>query len=166
MEPDRQRAESSEGLVKVTFDLPEKEGALATESLWAEPIGDNLYRLRNVPFYLRGFSEQDTVRAEEHEGRLAVTDIVERGGHSTYRIFLPEQTTEEQFAKDWASLRELGCTYERATRRLVGVDVPPHADVYAAYNVLEKGERDGLWEFEEGHCGHPLREPQSNGSTA
>jgi hypothetical protein len=163
MEPDKQRPESSEGLVKVTFDLPERDGSGTTESFWAEPVGGNLYRLRNVPFYLYGFSEQDTVRAEENEGRLAVTGIAERGGHSTYRILLPEQTTEDQFSKDWAPLGKLGCTYERATRRLVAVDVPPHADVYAVYDVLEKGETDRLWEFEEGHCGHPLRQAPTDG---
>ena len=166
MEPNEQHPQSSEGLVKVTFDLPEKDGTFATESLWAEPIGDDLYRLRNVPFYLCGFSEQDTVKAEEHEGRLVVRSIVERGGHSTYRIFLPEQTTEEQFSKDWVSLGKLGCTYERATRRLVGIDVPPHADVYAVYDVLERGEKDRLWEFEEGHCGHRLRHSPINDPTA
>jgi hypothetical protein len=104
MEPDGQHPHSNDGLVKVTFDLPEKDGTFATESLWAEPIGDDLYLLRNVPFYLRGFSEQDTVKAEEHEGRLVVRSIVERGGHSTYRIFLPEQTTEAQFSNNWVAL--------------------------------------------------------------
>jgi hypothetical protein len=166
MKPDKLQPKSSDGLVKVTFNLPDKDGTFATESLWAEPIGDGLYRLRNVPFYVRGFSEQDTVKAEEHEGRLLVRSIVERGGHSTYRIFLPEQTTEEQFVKDWISLGELGCTYERATRRLIGIDVPPDADVYAVYDVLEKGEKNGLWEFQEGHCGHPLRRSQFNEPTA
>jgi hypothetical protein len=158
MEPDKQRSATMEGLVKVTFDLPEKDRRIASESLWAEPVGGNSYRLRNVPFYVYGYSEQDIVNAEENESRLTVTGIVERGGHSTYRIFLPGQTTEEQFNKEWVSLGELGCTYERATKRLIAIDVPPHANVYAVYDVLQNGERDRLWEFEEGHCGHPLRQ--------
>jgi hypothetical protein len=154
---DKQRTKPSEELAKIVFNLPESHVSVSTESLWAEPLGAGLYRLRNVPFYMYGVSEQDIVRAEENEGRLVVTGIVDRGGHSTYRIFLPERTSEEEFSKDWISLRELGCTYERATRRLIAIDVPPHADVYAVYEALESGERDRLWEFEEGHCGHPLR---------
>ena len=69
----------------------------------------------------------------------------------------PPETTEEKFARDWEPLEKLGCTYERANRRLVAIDVPPRSDVYAVYAVLEDGEKDGLWEFEEGHCGHALR---------
>ena len=83
---------------------------------------------------------------------------MKRGGHSTYRAFLAEQTTEEQFNKDWVPLGELGCSYERATQRLIAVDVPPHANVYGVYDVLQNGKRDRFWEFEEGHCGHPLRQ--------
>lgn len=156
METDKQRPKPSEELVKIFFNLPENSEPVATESLWAEQLGSNLYRLRNVPFYLYGVSEQDIVKAEENDGRLVVTGIVDRGGHSTYRIFLTEQTSEEQFSKDWVFLHELGCTYERATRRLVAIDVPPHVDVYAVYEALEIGERDRRWEFEEGHCGHPF----------
>jgi len=111
---------------------------------------------------MRGVSEQDIVRAEEIAGRLMVTGIVDRGGHSTYRIFLPEHISEHQFAKDWVPLHELGCTYERATRRLIAIDVPPDADVYAVYEALDRGEMDRLWKFEEGHCGHPLRNTPAN----
>ena len=131
METDKQRPKPSDELVKIVFNLSENSEPVATESLWAEPLGSNLFRLRNVPFYLYGVSEQDIVKAEENDGRLVLTGIVERGGHSTYRVFLSEQTSEEQFSKGWVSFHEMGCTHERATRRLVAIDVPPHADVYA-----------------------------------
>jgi hypothetical protein len=36
--------------------------------------------------------------------------------------------------------------------------VPPNADVYAVHEVLERGGQAKRWEFEEGHCGHRLRE--------
>lgn len=159
---DNQRPKSDEKLEKLVFSLPKNDGPVATESLWAERLESNLYRLRNAPFHLYGVSEQDIVRAEENDGRLVVTGVIDRGGHSTYRIFLPEQTSEEQFSMDWIPLQQLGCTYERATRRLVAIDVPPQADVYAVYRVLERGEKDGQWEFEEAHCGHPLRDKRAN----
>lgn len=152
-----QRSESDEGLVKVVFDLPEKDGAvMKTESLWAEPLGGGRYRLRNVPFLVFGFSEQDVITAKEDNGALKVTGVAIRGGHSTYRLVLPDDTSEERFLQDWVPLKELGCTYERATQRYIAIDVPPPADIYAVYNALEEGESAGLWEFEEGHCGHVL----------
>ena len=156
MSTDNHSSGSEAGLVKVVFDLS-KDGLDATESLWAEPAGDCLFRLRNVPFFARGFSELDVVRVEQSDGRLVVKSVDERGGHSTYRIFLPEKTTDEKFSGDYAPLAGLGCTYERSNRRLVAIDVPPQTDVYAVYAILESGEANGLWEFEEGHCGHPLR---------
>ncbi len=150
-----EHSESNAGLVKVVFDVPEKDGAVyKTESLWAEPVGERQYRLRNVPFEVFGVSEQDVVAAQEKNGALIVVGIVERGGHSTYRLVLPHDTSEEKFLKDWTPLSELGCTYERATRRFVAIDVPPHADIYAVYDALEEGEKAERWEFEEGHCGH------------
>jgi hypothetical protein len=155
-----QRSESDEGLVKVFFDVPEKDGSvMKTESLWAEPVGGDHYRLRNVPFLVFGFSEQDVITATENSGTLKVTGVATRGGHSTYRLVLPEDASEEKFLQDWIPLKELGCTYERATRRYVAIDVPPAADIYAVYKALEDGESAGRWEFEEGHCGHLTPQP-------
>jgi len=158
MDLDQQRTKSNEGLVKIFFEFVDKNSPIASESLWAEPAGTDLYRLRNIPFYVYGFSENDIVNVQEKEGRLVVKRVVERGGHSTYRIFLAEGTTEEKFSIDWIPLKRLGCFYERATRRLVAVDVPPGVDVYAVYAALEKGEKDKLWEFEEAHYARPLRD--------
>ena len=37
--------------MKVVFDVPEQDGSVyKTETLWAEPVGETGYRLRNVPF--------------------------------------------------------------------------------------------------------------------
>ena len=157
MSADSHPPKPEQGLVKVILDLSKDNGPVATESLWAEPAGDCFFRLRNVPFFAYGFSEQDIVRVEGSDGNFVVTRTEERGGHSTYRIFLPTETTKEKFERDWESLKKLGCTYERANRRLVAIDVPPRSDIYTVYAVLEGGEKDGLWEFEEGHCGHTLR---------
>lgn len=93
---------------------------MKTESLWAEPIGGDRYRLRNVLFLAFGFSEQDVITAKEGDGALRVTGVAIRGGHSTYRLVLPEDTNEEKFSQDWIPLKNLGCSYERARRRYVG----------------------------------------------
>ena len=148
--------ESEEHLTKVSIRLDGPVG-YALETVWAEPITDGLYRLRNVPFLAYDYKEQDVVSAAADEGRLVVSGVAERGGHSTYRIFLPEPTSEDEFRPLWEPLATLGCTFERANQRLIGIDVPPASDVYAVYAVLEQGEDLKKWEFEEGHCGHPLR---------
>jgi len=147
--------EFGEHLAKVAIRL--SEPGYEFETLWAEQTPDCDYRLRNVPFLAYGYSEQDTVSVTETEGRFIVNEVVERGGHSTYRVFLPAPVSEDEFESMWQPLAALGCTYERANGRLIGIDVPPASDVYEVYSLLERGETSKLWEFEEGHCGHPLR---------
>lgn len=152
------KQDSPHGLVEVTFDLEDQDLPYVTETVWAEPLGKDLYRLRNVPYIIRGFSEQDIVTAVDDDGRLKVTGRATSGGHSAYRIYLQEDSTRVDFASAWVPLKSLGCTYERATDRVIAVDVPPEADMFAVYGLLQEGERSGKWNFEEGHCAHPLRE--------
>jgi hypothetical protein len=60
-------------------------------------------------------------------------------------------------------MQSLGCTYESSsidtklgTKKLYSVDVPASSDIYMIYNILEEGERNGVWMFQEGHVGHEL----------
>jgi hypothetical protein len=71
---------------------------------------------------------------------------------------LSENVSWDEFEIAWEHLATLGCTYERATQRLISVDVPPTTDIYRAYDLLEDGERNQVWNFEEAHCGHPLKQ--------
>lgn len=127
------------------------------ETMFAQPVGDNL-RLKNSPFHVYGVSFQDVVAAERVNGRWLFSGVVARGGHSTYRIRLVGTEQEEAFSSRWPALDALGCTYEEGGhpgRRLYAVDIPPAVDVHAAYALLEKGESDGAWAFEEAHYEPP-----------
>jgi hypothetical protein len=146
-------------LVKILFELEEKrhKDGYATETMWAEEVASGRYRLRNIPFHVYEVSFEDIVFAKYSEGILSFSGVSMRGGHSTYRLFLSENLEQGEFVKLWNPIEKLGCTYEGATKRLLAVDVPPHADIYEVYKCLEKGEAEGVWHFEEGHCGHPLK---------
>jgi len=81
--------------------------------------------------------------------------LYKRGGHSTYRLFaLDGSTTVLSDHALWKRLHETGCTHERATENLYAIDVPPSADIQQVFEILESGAEQGLWDFEEGHCGH------------
>lgn len=150
------KSSADEALVKIVFELPEGS-PYGAESLWAEKVAEGRYRLDNSPFYVYGYSLKDVVAAIEEEGALVVKGSCLRGGHSTYRVFLAEGLTVEspEYETYWRRLKRLGCTYEGANKRLLALDVPPLADIFAVYRILEEGETAGIWEFEEGHCGHP-----------
>ncbi len=138
---------------------PEDWHGYATETVWAESLGQSRYRLRNTPFFATGVSAEDVVLAREQEGALMFESVSAAGGHSSYRIILDESGSVEAFETHWGALEALGCTYEGAelTVNLLAVDVPAETDIYAVYAALEQGERAQAWYFEEGHCGHPLR---------
>jgi hypothetical protein len=156
----RSRTGARRGLVRVRFELEaDAWHGYGSERLWAEPVAENRYRLRNSPFYAYGISTEDVVFAKpDASAGLLFEGVSLRGGHSTYRILSKQGLEEVAFRAPWERLQVLGCTYEQASPHLLSVDVPPHADIYAVYALLERGENAGVWDFEEGHCGHPLRE--------
>jgi uncharacterized protein DUF4265 len=143
-------------LVKIVFVLdPSDWHGTAGERLWAERVGEHRFRLRNSPFFAFGVSNEDVVFGEARDGAIYFAGISIRGGHSTYRLRISSRDIGASSFKDaWAPLESLGCTFEEGS--VLSVDVPPSADIYAVYELLEKGLAAGVWDFEEGHCGHIL----------
>jgi hypothetical protein len=145
-------------LEKVTVQLKKADWHdHATETMWARPIGKDRFQLQNVPFYAYGVSYDDVVEAVNTGDQNLVRSVVKRGGHSTYRIFVTNDSALKRFQEFWAPIERCGCTVERATERLFGVDVPPEADIHQVYDLLQAGENASVWDFEEAHVGHPLR---------
>jgi len=150
-----------ENMVKITIPLPEDNLAgAATESVWASPQEGNTYQIKNVPFYAKGISCEDLVDAEPLENALMFKRVVRHNGHSTYRIYAKSTRQSPEVMKVLKSLENMHCEMEPATDKLVGVDVLPEADIYAVYQVLDDAERNGILDFQEGHCGHRLRSTQ------
>jgi len=77
--------------------------------------------------------------------------VARKGGHSTYRLFLQGDRTihDEQFRSLWGTIQELRATFENANDHFVSVDIPPSADVAKVYELLQQGEKQGVWAFEE-----------------
>ncbi len=141
--------------VKVAILLD--HGPWEVETLWADPISYDRYRLRNIPFAALGYSFHDVVTATLVGDQLTVTGVAERGGHSTYHVLLSEPLSSDQLEPQFEPLQKLGCHYEGGGRRMLAIDVPPDADIDAVCELLAQGEQPGVWEVEEGHCGHALR---------
>lgn len=101
------------------------------ETLWAERVGPNRYRLDNSPFWAYGLSWRDVVEAHVDEGgQLAFTRVVEKSGHRTVRvIFKPgiDENPEGQAVVD--ELVRMGCTYEGMHPGYLAVDIPPSVDL-------------------------------------
>ena len=150
---------ATDQLVKVLFELGDdtlRPGE--TETVWAEDLGGTRFRIRNTPFYARGFSFHDVViTTTDPEGFPIVSGVAERSGHSTYRLFVHRGIkTDPAFNRHWQPLERMGCSFEGATDKLLAVDIPSECDIREAYRLLEEGEEAKVWEFEEGHCGHAV----------
>lgn len=145
------RSSHDEKLVKILFH-PNDDHYTTTETLWAEPLGDDTYRLRNTPFYFYGASSADIVHAAPgSDGLLEFQEVVERGGSSTYRILVRDAVEPTRFEKFWQPLGEAGCSLERAAARFYAVDVPSGTNVDQVVALLAKGEENGVWAWEEGY---------------
>lgn len=144
---------------KVVFSLDRGEAGFDTESVWAERISDNRFRILNSPFFVFGISYEDVVEAEPEAEIFRFTKVLQRSGRSTYRIILQGGHTidDQDFTARWQPFRDHGCTYENANDRYIAVDMPPKTDVALLYRLLQDGEDEGVWVFEEGHYAAPVQ---------
>lgn len=135
------------------------EQADSTESMWAVKKDQNCYELRNSPFFVFGVSFMDLVKCKICDEQLWFDGIISHSGNSTYRIILQETHQIRSFSEAWRELKQFGCTFESMVGDgsiLYTTNVPSNADIHQVYKILEKGESQGIWEFQEGHCGHRL----------
>lgn len=141
-----------EKLVKVGFKLPKSDWHSHTvEWLWAEPLSNNLYRLRNSPFYAHGYSFLDVVEGTTTEEGIYIVKNIKPSNHSTYRIaFYNDKIPQIDYLKYIDELLKSGCNYE-SHDYLFTIDVPPQVDIKKIYKIMEKKEKEEIWGFQEGY---------------
>ena len=97
------------------------------ETVWAQPVGPDQYRLDNSPFWAYGVSWRDVVEAHpDEDGMLAFVRIVEKSGHRTLRLILKppaDKAPESQAVLD--GIVALGATYEGMNPGYLAIDIPP-----------------------------------------
>jgi hypothetical protein len=154
-------------LVKIHFELSAKDWhGHGGEFLWATPVDDNApenFRIMNSPYFTAGINYCDVVKAtpSKDEAVFEFENVVERSGHSTYMLIVNDETP--QFRSRWNALEEKGCSHESMEmnfsmgRQLWSVDVPPSASLTEVYDILEKGESEGVWLFQEGYAHLPKK---------
>lgn len=144
-------ADDGTPLVKVLVEYLD-QGSENSERLWAEPLADDLYEIRNTPWYLYKLNWGDIVRCAEVSADEVprVVEVVERSGHRTLRILFNEKrvSPEEQEAI-LAGLNDLEASYERHSDTFVSVDVEPEADYEAIFALLARHTEAESLVFEE-----------------
>ena len=139
----------SDAPVKIYVDLPE-HWAVGGESMWANPLGDDLYEIVNVPFHVYGINYGDVVRAraEAPDLKRQVIEVVERRGHHTLRMLFADEVGPEQQRAVLQRIEASGATYERANERHIAIDVPPETSYGTVVDLLYAFEEEGTLEYE------------------
>lgn len=139
--------EASVPTAKVLFRVPDGEGGATIETLWAFDLGNDEYRLDNIPFFACSVSCRDVVYApfDEDEGFPTFQRMVRKSGSRTVRVLLDEPAGPGNRSESLlAGLIGLGCHYEGMNGTCIAVDVPPAADFDAVCNFLNDAR--ATWE--------------------
>ncbi|HWB27201.1 MAG TPA: DUF4265 domain-containing protein [Chitinophagaceae bacterium] len=145
---------AGENMVQVKIMLPENDWySFKAETIWATPLGDNLYRVENPPFFADNISYLDVVFAWHDTERnwLIFKSVRQRSGNSTFRIILGDDSTYETFCAGIAPALEMGCTYENIKNHQFALNVPAGVDIKSVTGILNKGQTAGVWYFEPSH---------------
>lgn len=142
---------------RVRFALERDETGwppVESEGLWAQPVGPGRFRLENTPWFVRGVAADDIVQAEADEaGTLWFVDVVERSGRVVVRV-IPRRDGplhgDRQAVLD--AFAPLGVSGEGMATpvNIVALDIGPGAPIASVKALLERGESEGLWHYEEG----------------
>ena len=116
------------------------------ETLWAEPVGPDLYRLENSPFWAYGVSWLDVVEAHpDPDGMLRMRGVVEKSGHRTVRVIFERGADESSEARAiLEGVKALGASYEGMTPKYLSIDIPPGVELAAVADYLTGHEVE--WE--------------------
>ena len=129
----------AEPTAKVLIRTVNEDGSVDAETLWAYDLGDDIYKLDNVPLYAYSVSWADNVFAphDDDEGFPTFQRIVEKSGNKTVRIAF-DAPVEEGNEEDLLLQRlvETGCSYEGAARKYIAVNIPPDVDLWSIREFL------------------------------
>ncbi|MFV1884065.1 MAG: DUF4265 domain-containing protein [Balneola sp.] len=140
---------NEEGLEKIHIDLP-NHWAIGGETMWATPLGKDLYKLENVPFYAYGLNFHDIVKATPDSGDTIpeIREVVEYSGHRTFRVFFSKEIERSAQEEILESMKDLAISYESANGIYYSLDMQPTGDYQAVFDRLDELEKENILGFE------------------
>ena len=140
---------TEENITKIHVDLPNNED-VGGESFWAEDLGSDLYRIRNVPFYAYGINFYDIVHAksESEELKPSILNVHDYGGHKTLRVIFVDKSSKEERIAKLKELHEFKAYHENANGTLFAIDVEPEGDYGRVCDILYEWENEGILSYE------------------
>lgn len=137
-----------------TLEVQDDYPPVAVESLWAEKLSSGEFKIRNIPFYTKEVSLEDTVFIrQEATGCLAFDSISQDSGNSTIRIVFFEP------GKPWTnkildSVLALGCSWEGMSRSFFSINIPKEKSFDNVISLLENAASKKWLDYEYGMIHH------------
>lgn len=134
--------------VKVIFIQDLGDGELLSESLWCKIENDGCI-VDNIPFIAKRVSLGDHIKVEydEEDKKYYFDDFIAISGNTTVRVFFKDLDLSSTVGKQ---LVDLGCEWEGfSQKQMIAVNVPKDIDYLPVKAILDKGESEGKWTYEE-----------------
>jgi len=150
----------TEELTKIHIDLgdnPESGG----EAMWAKALGDDLYELRNSPFFAYDLNFLDIVRAipQRPDLKPSIEAVVRRSGHRTIWITFADAVERDACVALATELNEWQAYYEGAGGRYFAIDVEPEGSYERVLERVEEWRQSGLLDrYRTGPSSEDVRE--------
>ena len=135
-------SDDSRDLTKIHIQVSDDVFGLTGESVWAKPLGNDLYEIRNSLWHSCEINWGDVVRAVPKRVDLKpeFIEVVRRSGHRTiHLLFLQDcpATTKDSIL---ACLTNWNASYENSGGSLYAVDISPDGDFRGLCEFLDEKE--------------------------
>jgi hypothetical protein len=139
---------TDEKLTKILVDLYDEIFEISGESLWAKPLGDDLYEVRNSPWHNTEINYLDIVKAvaPSEEMKPVFVEVYKRGGHRTIHIYFLKAESEVDRKSVFTYLQKMGITYEKWDGNFYALDLPPQVDFDEVADYLNGFQEKDLLE--------------------
>jgi hypothetical protein len=145
--------EQAEEFVKVVVILPEPDLGVGGEGLWAVPLGDDVYEIRNSPWHARNINWGDWVRAvaSSEDQWPTFVSVVKRSGHRTIHVYLHEEGHMRK-QEILVEVNKLGAHYESADGKMYAVDCAPEVDIILIMKYLDELKKHEALHYRINDC--------------
>jgi len=143
-----------EELTKVHIDLPNNPHT-GGEAMWAKALGDDLYELRNNPFFAYGLNFLDVVHAVSLTPDLkpSVLKVVRRSGHRTIWVTFTDSDHGDARAQRLTLLNQWRGFHEGLDGTYFVIDVEPEGDFAAVLGQLARWREEAILTYHTGQEG-------------
>jgi hypothetical protein len=140
----------TEELVKIHIDLP-NHWWFKGESMWAKPLGNDLYEIQNIPFCAYGLNCGDIVWATSDSPDLKpeIRSVVRRSGQRTLRAFFMDGYKAKEAQQAYIDeIERMDSWVERANACVICINVNATGHYESVCAYLDSLEKSEILEFE------------------